>query len=187
MIAIVPATLMRIFDRPFSLCLAGVVEWGMLERDREAWIQPMNGVGPCLSRIPPDSDSGCWGRSMTAHWRVWIGPAGIVGISVGYSKTLRKIKPSVGQTRGPPHPPTPMCVSLITAVAISPASPHQSKQTLHEDAGVGGQTTIGDAEYRKMDQHHPNTPCRSASAQERRSCPARTRFDWNRNNRARSS
>jgi hypothetical protein len=185
--SIVLVTLERIFDPLFSSSLAGVAEWGTLERDQEAWIQPRSEVGPCLLRIPPNSDSGSWDRSTIAHRKVWIGPATIVVISLGCNKALREIEPSTHQMRGLLRPPGPMCVNLVTAGAISPASPHQSKQTPRGGAGAGGRTTIGDAEYRKMDQHHPNTRCRVAPAQGRRSCPTRTGFDWIRSNRARSS
>ena len=158
----------------------------MLERDQEAWIQPRNEGGPCLLHIPLSSGSGSWDRSTIAHRKAWIRPTVIV-ISLGYNRALRKIEPSTHQTRGLLHPPGPMYVNSVTAGAISPASPHQSKQTPHEGTGAGGRTTIGDAEYRKTDLHHPNTRCRSAPAQERRFCPTRTMFDWIRSSRARSS
>ena len=54
MTSIVPVTLERIFDRQFLSSLAGVVEWGMLERDQEAWIQPKSEGGPGLLRNPPN-------------------------------------------------------------------------------------------------------------------------------------
>jgi len=159
----------------------------MLERDQEVWIQPKREVGPCLLRIPPNLDSGFLDRSTIAHRKVRIGPTIIIVISLGCNKTLRKIEPSTHRTRGLLRPPGPVCVNSVTAGAISLASPHQSKQTPHGSVEAGGRSTIGDAEYRKMDRHHPNIRCRFALEQGRRSCPTRTMFDWIRSNRARSS